>query len=196
MEKTPGYFYGNTTALRIKQMNENTKIIMIFKDPVEVAISIYAMWKAHKRPEVDGKNFVGMVTVTDENGKLKVNESSKIIQLCKYVLHAKTWIDIFGKKQVYAIDGSSFEVHPFKELKLLENFLNIKDFFRNDHFTFSKTKKKFCFSETSNDVQCLPPSKGRDHPNVSEEVKSLLKDYLKPFNERFVNLVNRTFVWS
>ncbi|KAL4237997.1 Heparan sulfate (glucosamine) 3-O-sulfotransferase [Mactra antiquata] len=196
MEKTPGYFYGNTTALRIKQMNENTKILMIFKDPVEVAISIYAMWKAHNDRKVRNKQFEDTVTVLDDKGNRIIDPDSPIIWYCRYVHHVKAWVDIFGKDNVYAVDGSAFEDDPWDELKPLEKHLKIKDFYRKEYFVFSKKKGKFCFLRKPLKAQCLPPYKGRPHPDVSKDLIALLKNYFKPYNKEFAQLMNRTFVWQ
>ena len=43
---------------------------------------------------------------------------------------------------------------------------------------------------------CLPPGKGREHPDIGESVARLLKTFYKPFNLKFYKMSRRVFNWQ
>lgn len=172
-------------------MNPKTIIIVIVKDPIIRAESMYAMNKAYG--EVGNKSFEDLVTV---NNRTKINTSSLFIDFSNYQKHAKAWIENFSLEQILLVDGHTFETDPAKELKKIERFLNICSYFTSERFVFNIKKGKYCLRTKKNGYNCLGVNKGRTHPQVSDNVLTLLQDYFRPLNKQFFEMVHRQFDWG
>ncbi|XP_053382372.1 heparan sulfate glucosamine 3-O-sulfotransferase 1-like [Mercenaria mercenaria] len=194
IEKTAHYFLHPKAGLRIHDMNPKPKIIIILKDPVTVAASLYAMWREHKHYKANEYLFERMVTMF-EGTTLQINPFSRIIQMCSYVVPMQRWINLFNRTQLLILDGNSFDKHPLGSLMKVEQFLDVKHFFNMEQFVYNFTKGKYCFRRANKTVLCLPKGKGRPHPEISAEVVQMLTDYFKPITKRLFEIINQTFPW-
>lgn len=82
----------------------------------------------------------------------------------------------------------------------MEKFLNIEPLIKKDNFYINQTKRFPCVS-TSFKVKkgnsgCLSEAKGRRHPYVRNDIRKLLENYFRPYNEEFYKEVGRDFHWS
>lgn len=58
------------------------------------------------------------------------------------------------------------------------------------------TKGFQCIRKFNNTKHCLPKSKGRQHPHVSNKTLNLLSKFYAPKNEKFYQLIDRRFNWT
>ncbi|KAL4231272.1 Heparan sulfate glucosamine 3-O-sulfotransferase [Mactra antiquata] len=196
IEKTPEYLYGNTSALRIKKLNDKMKILIILKDPVTVSISVYAMWKALNLSLVDGLSFEDAITKVDANNRKVIATNKPVVYVSTYNLHIPTWLKLFSRDQILFLDGNMYEENPAQVLREVEQFLKLRKFFDESQFVFNATKNKYCFSTNLTSAgECLHASKGRKHPYVPEELKNMLYDYFKPLNLELSKMINHSFSW-
>lgn len=191
IEKSPPYFYRRFCAERIRKMNENTKIIIIVKDPVERAISMYTMTKA-----VSGKHMLPFEDMVTLNQYQEVDQNSIYINWSNYPKYMQAWLDNFNLSQILVVDGNNLERDPAQELNKVEDFLGIDTYFTADKFHFNVTKSKYCLVNENNNINCLGPGKGRAHPEIRESVRSVLVKYFSALNQKFFSMINRQFDWG
>lgn len=190
MEKSPPYFYRGWTARLIRRrMGTNVKIIVIVKDPIVRAESMFAMFQAHKKKMVN-ERFADHVVV---NGTVKTG--SMLIRFSNYPYYMPAWLEVFPRRNILIVDGHNLEKNPDKELNIVEDFLGIGTYFTPDKFVFNETKGKYCLAMDEG-TDCLSEKKGRKHQSYSDDVKKILQDYFRPLNEQFFSQINRRFDWG
>ncbi|KAL4216340.1 hypothetical protein ACF0H5_024067 [Mactra antiquata] len=190
MEKSPPYFYREFCATRIRKMNPNIKLIITVKEPIERAISMYAMLEDYGK--VKGIPFEDYVM---SNNRTEVRRDKKMIQFSNYPRYMKFWVKYFDLEQILFIDGDRFVTNPSEELKKVEQFLGIGNYFTPERFVFNETKGKYCILENG-EPSCMAKKKGRPHPTIDPEVRQKLQQFFKPLNKQFFKIINRTFDWG
>ena len=192
MEKSPPYFYRREAAKNIKEMNPKIKIIIIVKDPITRAVSMYAMLKEYNK--VEGKTFEESVTLDDNK---TIDVSSRFVEFSHYPKHMQAWLDFFKRSQILILDGHNMEQDPSNELNKVENFLGIKNYFTPKMFAFNSVKKKYCLNiNSSAELDCLNEKKGRKHPDIDKNIIKSLQTYFKPLNKKFFSMIGKSFNWS
>lgn len=73
----------------------------------------------------------------------------------------------------------------------------MKRLITDKHFYFNSTKGFPCLlkSEGKSTPHCLGKTKGRNHPFIDPVVIERLREYYRPFNERFYELSGINFGW-
>lgn len=195
MEKSPSYFVTPLVPQRIYKMSRSTKLIVVVRNPTVRAISDYTQLKSKnsKLPP-----FEQYVTKDKQQTILKVNDNTVDIGL--YGKHLKKWLLYFPISQIHFVCGEELSTHPLKELKAVEQFLNLDPFIDENDIVFNKTKGFPCFkkiaSSGSENFSCLGATKGRRHPKIRKDIVDLLQKYYEPFNKLLYRMVNRDFHWK
>ncbi|WAR30340.1 HS3S6-like protein [Mya arenaria] len=189
IEKSPGYFYSEEAAKRIRNFSDKIKIIMIMRDPVERAVSAYAMYKAQGR--FNGKSFADLMYMS----KSGVSTEHEMIEKSLYVEHLSPWLRLWNRNDILILDGNNFKRNPYEEVHKVERFLGLKPYFTPDSFVFNEEKNKYC-AKRVNGVKCLAFSKGRKHPEIPIEDITTLQRYFAPKNEALFNVIGERFNWT
>ena len=190
IEKTPQYFTTPEVPKRVFQMNPDIRLILTVRNPVERAISEYAMDKAMHAKKQTGKPFVAFETSMKKYLRMEYDKSFE------------NWLKYFKLKQIHVVDGQGFAKTPAQELRKIEDFLNIDHYFEETKFYWNSSRGFNCFKEpiwkgkSTETSMCLPEGKGRKHPNVNLTVMKQMKDYFRPHNARFYNLTGKYFDWD
>ncbi|ODM92994.1 Heparan sulfate glucosamine 3-O-sulfotransferase 5 [Orchesella cincta] len=131
-----------------------------------------------------------------------INTNYKATRISIYSRYLQRWLDIFPTSQIHVIDGDALIRDPFTQLQEVEKFLNLHATLKREDFYFNSTKGFYCWKKRNenndtahNTVHCLNDSKGRKHPNVDRRVIRKLREFYRPFNEKFYNMVGRDFGW-
>lgn len=103
----------------------------------------------------------------------------------------------FPKDQVLFISGEELVRDPASEMGRVQDFLGLKRIVSEKHFYFNETKGFPCLkkSEGSGNPHCLGKTKGRTHPEISSATIQRLRDFYRPFNVKFYQMVGRNFGW-
>ncbi|XP_033122878.1 heparan sulfate glucosamine 3-O-sulfotransferase 1-like [Anneissia japonica] len=191
IEKTPAYFTSKKTPERVRHMNASIKIVLIVRQPTIRVISDY-MQGALKHKEKQKKDFSELVM---DNGE--VDKFYRPVQTSIYCVHLDRWLHYFNRSQFHIVDGDALINNPYKEVKLVERFLGVSDYYSPDNFYFNETKGYFCL-RWENSSRCLGENKGRRsiYPNVSEPLIARLNEFFGPYNEIFYNQTRRRFKWE
>ena len=192
IEKTPAYFTDDAAAGRIFQMNHSVKLLLVLRDPVDRTISDYTQISYNKQSK--SLQFQKFETLAlDMYGR--VNKSYRAIQRSMYYKHMERWLHFFPLSSFHFVDGEKLVSDPSTELKAVETFLGLPHVLSRENFFFNKTRGFFCMKYDHKE-KCLAKSKGRPHPYVRIDVIIRLKDFFRPLNNKFYNIIERNFHWT
>ncbi|MGH0140520.1 UNVERIFIED_CONTAM: hypothetical protein FKN15_037254 [Acipenser sinensis] len=186
MEKTPSYFVTKEAPKRISNLSRDTKLIVVVRNPVTRAISDYTQTLS-KKPDIP--SFEDLAFKNRSLGL--VDTSWNAIRIGMYVLHLENWLQYFPLSQIHFVSGERLITDPAGELGRIQDFLGLKRIVTDKHFYFNKTKGFPCLKkpESSSLPRCLGKSKGRTHVQIDQEVIEQLRDFYRPYNFRFYEMV-------
>uniref|UniRef100_A0A1B6H004 Sulfotransferase domain-containing protein n=1 Tax=Cuerna arida TaxID=1464854 RepID=A0A1B6H004_9HEMI len=195
MEKTPSYFVTREAPVRVKQMDPNTKLLVVVRDPVTRAVSDYT--------QAISKNTGGTVRRFEDlafvNGSVwgSVDTAWGPVRIGVYARHLERWRKHFPLSQMLFVSGERLIVDPAAEMARVQDFLGLKRVVTEKHFYFNATKGFPCLmkSEGRATPHCLGKTKGRNHPRIRPAALSRLRDFYRPFNLRFYQLTGINFGW-
>lgn len=193
MEKTPSYFVTKETPHRISAMSQDTKLIVVVRDPVTRAISDYTQTLS-KTPDLPSFQDLAF-----KNQSLGIVDSSwNAIRIGLYVLHLENWLRYFPLTQIHFVSGERLITDPAGELARVQDFLGLKRIVTDKHFYFNRTKGFPCLKkpESSGSPRCLGKSKGRTHVQIDRDAIEQLRDFYRPYNVKFYGMVGHNFKWE
>ena len=208
IEKTPSYFVTKAVPDRIYNMSRDIRLIVVVRDPVTRAISDYVQASA-KRPELPPFERMAFVD-SPANDTRNSSETRRIatswgaVKIGIYARHLRRWLRRFPFDRLHFVNGERLIADPAGELATLQDFLGLPRFVDERHFYFNATKGFPCLrkSVAADDrgggkeiVRCLGRSKGRSHPTVDNKVIQRLRDFFRPFNEKFYRMTGIDFEW-
>ncbi|XP_043945751.1 heparan sulfate glucosamine 3-O-sulfotransferase 2 [Protopterus annectens] len=193
MEKTPSYFVTKEAPRRIFNMSRNTKLIVVVRNPVTRAISDYTQTLS-KKPDIPTFEDLAF-----KNKSLSIVDCSwNAIRIGMYVIHLENWLQYFPISQIHFVSGEKLITDPAGEMAKIQDFLGIKRIITDKHFYFNKTKGFPCLKkpESSSLPRCLGKSKGRTHVQIDQDVIDQLREFYRPYNIKFYEMVGHDFRWD
>lgn len=192
VEKTPSYFVTRDVPKKVFNMSRNVKLIVVVRDPVVRAISDYTQ-AASKRPGM--KPFEQMALLDNRTGL--VNSSWGAVRIGVYPKHLDRWLKHFPLRQFHFVSGERLIVDPAGEMAKVQDFLGLERVITDKHFYLNQTRGFPCLKKPggSGKPHCLGKTKGRQHPSVDPHVLQRLRDFYKPFNLKFYQMVGQNFRW-
>nr|XP_039251084.1 heparan sulfate glucosamine 3-O-sulfotransferase 6-like [Styela clava] len=223
MEKSPSYFWRYGIAKKMHKIMPDLKIIVILCNPIQRALSSFAMEQTYKRMTpttfdafVEGQ----LVRPTDNKHNLERlnsnnNEWKKLIDDGKYLRPIKKWLEEF-RGSMYIINGDEFINDPATVIEDLQDFFKIPKLIRREDFIRSKVTGMFCVNrwwrkeisinqtlfKSNSTVYCLKSNKGRTRSKaalpeftMSNYTRNLLTNYFQPHNKKLYNLLGRRLNW-
>ncbi|XP_029945672.1 heparan sulfate glucosamine 3-O-sulfotransferase 3B1a [Salarias fasciatus] len=194
IEKTPGYFISKEAPARIHAMSKSMKLIVVVREPVTRAISDYTQI-LNKNPGMP--SFESMTFKNMSAGGIDTEWSA--IQIGLYAKHLMNWIQYFPLKQLLVVSGDRLVTDPADEVGRVQDFLGVRKLITEKNFFFDPDKGFYCLKKAEEDYSvshCLGKTKGRTHPNIMPEVIQKLKQFYKPSNKIFYQMVGQDFGWD
>tara|TARA_B100000683_G_scaffold4014_1_gene4175 strand:- start:533 stop:1387 length:855 start_codon:yes stop_codon:yes gene_type:complete len=137
-EASVSYLFYPDVPERIKLYNDNSKIIIMLRNPTERAFSHYLM---------DYRLGLTSNSFEEEFDKKTTLNFQQYFLLGNYFHQVKRYLDIFGKENVHIIWYSNFKEKTENELNKVISFLGLNTNFRVDfnkiHNSFSMPKNNF-----------------------------------------------------
>ncbi|XP_017964156.1 heparan sulfate glucosamine 3-O-sulfotransferase 6 isoform X1 [Drosophila navojoa] len=192
MEKTPSYFVTKEVPQRVYHMNTATKLLIVVRDPVTRAISDYTQAASKK---ADMKRFEQLAFV---NGSYSVVDTNwGPVKIGVYARYLEHWLLYFPLSQLLFISGERLIMDPAYEIGRVQDFLGLKRVVTEKHFYFNATKGFPCLfkSEARSTPHCLGKTKGRNHPHIDANAIERLREFYRPFNNKFYQLTGINFAW-
>ncbi len=191
LEKSPAYFITDGVPQAIQTMNQDMRLLLVVREPVTRAISDYVQ-ATTKRSHT--KTFEQMALLDSSMGL--INTSWAAIKIGLYAKHLERWLKVFPLSQIHVVDGHRLVTHPAQEMAKVEQFLNLPPFIKDEHFFLKGFKGTFPCIMRNRAPHCLgEKTKGRDHPKVDPEVLKRLRDFYRPFNAKFYQMVGKDLGW-
>ncbi|TNM96896.1 hypothetical protein fugu_015052 [Takifugu bimaculatus] len=177
LEKTPSYFVTREAPRRIASMSQETKLIVVVRNPVTRAISDYTQTLS-KKPDIP----------TFEDLAFK-NRSLGLVD---------SVLERHPDRNMHFVSGERLITDPAGEMGRVQDFLGLKRIISEKHFYFNRTKGFPCLKkpESSSQPRCLGKSKGRTHVQIEREVIEQLREFYRPFNIKFYETVGQDFKWD
>lgn len=195
MEKTPGYFITREVPKRVHNMSRDVKLLVVVRDPITRAISDYT--QTHSKWAGRLKSFENMALLDHRLGI--VNTSWGAIRIGLYTKHLERWFKYFPRHQFHFVSGEQLVADPAGVMAEVQNFLGLKPYIGEKHFYLNATRGFPCLVKdpaANSRPHCLGKTKGRKHPVVDSRVIDRLRDFYRPFNAKFYQMVGRDFGWS
>ena len=196
IEKTPAYFVTKNVPNLVFKMSPSTKLLVVVRDPTVRAISDYAQLfnKSNGRLPASFEEYI-----TEDPQHRILRKTRSAVTTGVYIEHLKQWLEYFPIEQIHFINGEELVNNPVHEMQSVENFLGLKPFIDENLFYFNETKGLLCLAPATQNKGshsgCLAESKGLSHPNVNEDVVTLLRNFYRPSNEEFYRAVGINFGW-
>ena len=179
------------------------KLIAIVKEPTERVMStfVHRVNKTKNPWNIDDFDVIIRKLVSSEN-VIDFNENNSTEEQTKglfmksfYATWLKPWVNVFGVDKILILDGDNFVANPVEELRKAEQFIGLEPKIQQSDFHYDEMKKFYCIREEGN-TGCMSEKKGRPHPAMSNNTRRLIKDFFKPYNEEFYELIGRRFPWD
>ena len=194
IEKSPSYFVTPEVAKKVSMLSPKTKIILIVRNPLDRIASDYTQLLRKGRNKRSFERDV-FLSPTGE-----INTAFYPVSISMYDVHFERWLKYFDLGQILIVNGDALIRYPTKELKKVEEFLKVSEFFQEEMFYFNATKGFYCWRKSSDNGSlshyCLGTAKGHHLPQLSNNTVQRLRDFLRPHNERFFTQVKQRFSWD
>ena len=175
-EDTPFYFWKKEAAERILKDLPNTKIIMIFRNPVDRAYSNYNLGVRDKTEELSFDNAIDKeIKFLDEHSfRETVDSRRSYVSKGIYENQIRLWFNVFPRKQIHILSTEDMNNNPREELKGIFRFLDIDEY----------------------DIKQPQKQKVAEYKQMKKETRKKLLDFYKPHNERFFEIIQHEFEWN
>ncbi|KAF7634529.1 Sulfotransfer_1 domain-containing protein [Meloidogyne graminicola] len=144
IEKTPAYFTANPLVPeRVFNFNSKLKFILILRSPIIRTISDFTQILQTKKEKNKTTINLEKMSLIKINNSIKLNK--RPIRNSLYFEHLIRWLKYFPLKQFLILDGEKFIKDPLSQLKIVEQFLNLKPLINSNQLIFNFQKKFFVF---------------------------------------------------
>lgn len=113
-EFSPTYLFDMEAARRIKKHNQEVKLVLVLRDPVDRAYSQYL-------------NDVSMGLVPEIGFEKAVKKYKSLLEKGLYAKYLKTYFTLFPRKNFFICLNEDIQTKPAATVKKLYSFLGLKD---------------------------------------------------------------------
>jgi len=192
-DRNPNCFTKNFGRLYVaellKKIMPSVKLLVILRNPTERAYSHYQM---KRRQSLKGKintpkylEYTFAESVQDYLEKKEQSLFSRVFKLGHYTDYLSIWLKHFPREQLTILSMKDFQDDPFKVIYKIEELLRIP------HFDYSHLAKlingKFWTLKGHYSKRHNP-----DYEPMSEQARSLLDTYYKPWNLKLKTMFPET----
>ena len=175
-EDTPFYLWKEEAAKRIFEMNGDTKIIGIFRNPVDRAYSNYNLAVRSKTEKLTFEEAVDEEIGFLKNHSFRESVDNKRSYLAKgiYENQIKIWFELFPREQIHLLSTEDMQKNPEETLQKAFRFLEIPDY-------IIKNPQK---------------QKAAEYKKMNNETREKLVNFYKQHNKRFFKTIQKKYDWD
>jgi hypothetical protein len=192
LDSSPTSYLHPYAAQRVKKLLPDAKLIILFRNPVEYA---YSLWWHRSRTKVESETFENCILNDQERFEEtekkwrndEVREHTWVDLRLSYVSdgiyfnHIEKWFSLFSKENIHCINVDDLAKEPIVVLNKICAFLNLPD------YHFSNYAKK----NVNKEDQRKPT-----YPPMNPDTRKKLIEFYKPHNEKLESFLNIKFNWD
>ena len=175
-EDTPFYFWKKEAAERILKDIPNSKIIIIFRNPVDRAYSNYQLGIRKKTETLSFEDAIDeeMNFLEKHSFRESVDRRRSYLSKGFYENQIKIWFNVFHREKIHILSTEDMQKNPEKTLLKIFQFLVIPN------YTLKNPQKQ----------------KSSEYKKMDEKTRKILLDFYKPHNEKFFQIIQERFDWN
>lgn len=192
LDSSPTAYLHPFAAQRVKKLLPNAKLIILFRNPVEHA---YSLWFHRFRTKVESETFENCILHDQERFEEtekkwrndEVREHTwKNLRLSYvsdglYFNHIEKWFSLFPKENFHCVNIDDLAKEPIVVLNKICTFLNLPEY-HFDNYTKKNVNKEDKRKPT--------------YPPMNPETRKKLVEFYKPHNEKLESFLNMKFNWE
>ena len=187
--KQDAFFYTPTMPQAIHAINPKTKIIAIVREPVSRMASQMSFRVIKKVADIQANKR----HIISDNGTIK---NTSIVKYSNYAECFERYQKYFPRNQILIVETDQFNTQPDIVLEKVRSFLGVPKFDFKKHLVMNDHTGFYCIRIPSmkQEMACYDRTRGRKSVALlSIQEKKILREYFKPRNERFFELIGETF---
>ena len=175
-EDTPFYFWKKEAAERIFQDIPNSKIIIIFRNPVDRAYSNYNLGIRKKTESLSFEDAIDeeMNFLKTHSFRDAVDRRRSYLSKGLYENQIKIWLDNFPREQIHILCTEDMKKNPKESLLKIFQFLGIPN------YTLKNPQKQ----------------KLAEYKKVDDKTREKLLTFYEPYNQKFFETIQEKFDWD
>ena len=175
-EDTPFYFWKKEAAERILKDIPNSKIIIIFRNPVDRTYSNYQLGIRKKTETLSFEDAIDeeMNFLEKHSFRESVDRRRSYLSKGFYENQIKIWFNVFPREKIHILSTEDMQKNPEKTLLKIFQFLVIPN------YTLKNPQKQ----------------KSSEYKKMDEKTRKILLDFYKPHNEKFFQIIQERFDWN
>ena len=176
VEDTPFYFWKKEAAERILKDIPNSKIIIIFRNPVDRAYSNYQLGIRKKTETLSFEDAIDeeMNFLEKHSFRESVDRRRSYLSKGFYESQIKIWFNVFPREKIHILSTEDMQKNPEKTLLKIFQFLVIPN------YTLKNPQKQ----------------KSSEYKKMDDKTREILLDFYKPHNEKFFQIIQERFDWN
>jgi hypothetical protein len=175
-EDTPFYFWKKEAAERIFQDIPNSKIIIIFRNPVDRAYSNYNLGIRKKTESLSFEDAIDeeMNFLKTHSFRDAVDRRRSYLSKGLYENQIKIWFDNFPREQIHILCTEDMKKNPKESLLKIFQFLGIPN------YTLKNPQKQ----------------KLAEYKKMDDKTREKLLTFYEPYNQKFFETIQEKFDWD
>jgi len=175
-EDTPFYFWKKEAAERIFEMNQNSKILSIFRNPVDRAYSNYNISVIAKTENLTFEEAIDeeIDFLSKHSFRESVDRRRSYLTKGIYEKQIQNWLKIFSKKQIHLLSTENMNSNPQDTLQNIFKFLEIPQY----------------------EIKKPQRQKANEYEKMKSHTRDRLLDFYKEHNEKFFRIIEKKFEWD
>jgi len=175
-EDTPFYFWKKEAAERIFQDIPNSKIIIIFRNPVDRAYSNYNLGIRKKTESLSFEDAIDeeMNFLKTHSFRDAVDRRRSYLSKGLYENQIKIWFDNFPREQIHILCTEDMKKNPKESLLKIFQFLGIPN------YTLKNPQRQ----------------KSAEYKKMEDETREKLLAFYKPYNQKLFETIQEKFDWD
>ena len=175
-EDTPFYFWKKEAAERIFEDIPNSKIIIIFRNPVDRAYSNYNLGIRKKTESLSFEDAIDeeMNFLKTHSFRDAVDRRRSYLSKGLYENQIKIWLDNFPREQIHILCTEDMKKNPKESLLKIFQFLGIPN------YTLKNPQKQ----------------KLAEYKKMDDKTREKLLTFYEPYNQKFFETIQEKFDWD
>jgi hypothetical protein len=175
-EDTPFYFWKKEAAERIFEDIPNSKIIIIFRNPVDRAYSNYNLGIRKKTESLSFEDAIDeeMNFLKTHSFRDAVDRRRSYLSKGLYENQIKIWFDNFPREQIHILCTEDMKKNPKESLLKIFQFLGIPN------YTLKNPQRQ----------------KSAEYKKMEDETREKLLAFYKPYNQKLFETIQEKFDWD